>query len=138
MRSTALKLRHLLWLLPFLAVSFAQATPLSDPEPVMVPAGLGTDAVAKAIRLGSVKHGWMITRDDPGRMEATLHVRVHTVKVGIEYDTQTVRIKYVSSENMEYAEKNGQQHIHGNYNKWVRTLAVDISGQLVQMPAAAK
>lgn len=138
MRTMALKLRHLLWLLPFLAAPFAHATPLQDPDPVMVPAGLSPDAVAKAIRLGSVKRGWMITRDDPGRMEATLHVRVHTVKVGIDYDTQAVRIQYISSENMEYAEKNGQQHIHGNYNKWVRNLAVDISGQLVQIPAAAK
>lgn len=69
MRTMALKLRHLLWLLPFLAAPLVHATPLQDPE---------------------------------------------------------------------YAEKNGQQHIHGNYNKWARNLAVDISGQLVQMPADAK
>lgn len=138
MRSIAHALRHCLWLLPFLVVGPALATPLQDPDPVLIPAGLSEQSVVKAIRLGSAKRGWMITKEDPGQMEATLHVRDHTVKVAISHDTQAVRIKYVSSENLEYAEKNGQQHIHGNYNKWVRNLAVDISAQLAVLPPDAK
>jgi hypothetical protein len=138
MHTIAVRFRQFLWLLVFAVGPLAQAAPLLDPEPVLIPAGLSESSVAKAIRLGSAKRSWMITKDEPGRMEATLHVRTHTVKVAIPYGVRDLHIQYLSSENMEFEQKKGQQHIHKNYNKWVRNLAVDISAQLAQMPPDAK
>jgi hypothetical protein len=140
MSAIALKLKRVVLLvLPLLVVmTAAQAAPLVDPDPVLIPPGLSEQSVVKAIRVGSAKRGWMITKADPAHMEATLNVRVHTVKVNIDYDAEKIRIKYLSSEHLEYAEKNGQQHIHGNYNKWVRNLAVDISSELALLPPDAR
>ena len=117
----------------------AHATPLQDPEPVLVPPGMSEASVVKAIRLGAAKRGWLITKADPGHMEATINVRVHTAKVNIDYDTAKVKVSYLGSENLEYAEKsNGERHIHGNYNKWVRNLSVDIASELALLPPDAK
>jgi hypothetical protein len=127
----------LLALCAFLPLA-AQATPLQDPEPIMVPPGMSEASIVKAIRLGAAKRGWLITKADPGHMEATINVRVHTAKVNIDYDTAKVAITYLGSENLEYAEKNGQRHIHGNYNKWVRNLSVDIASELALLPPDAK
>lgn len=103
---------------------------LIDPQPISVPPGLSDKAVAKSIRLGVAQRGWVVTRQDPGYMEATLNIRSHVAKVGITYDTKSIQIRYLDSTNLDYEEKKGVRRIHGNYLKWVNNIVRDISVQL--------
>src|SRR5512140_970614 len=100
------KLKALL-LAPLLVLLMAMAKPLVDPEPLPVPAGLSEKAVAKAVRVGVSQRGWIITRQDPGFVEATLHLRTHMARIGINYDTQQVKVRYLESENLDYKVKQG-------------------------------
>jgi hypothetical protein len=101
-----------------------------DPEPIAVPAGISAGDVAKAIKVGIVRRGWVISKDENGQIDAVLNVRTHTARVAIPYDAKEVRIKYVSSEDLDYQEKNGQRYIHSNYVKWVRNMQADIQREL--------
>jgi hypothetical protein len=101
-----------------------------DPEPIAVPAGISASDVAKAIKVGIVRRGWVISKDENGQIDAVLNVRTHTARVAIPYDAKEVRIKYVSSEDLDYQEKNGQRYIHSNYVKWVRNMQADIQREL--------
>lgn len=118
-----------LWVLP-VALLLMAATPLVDPAPVPVPAGLDDKAIAKAIRLGGAQRGWIVTRQDPGAMELTLNIRTHMAKVGVKYDTKTIQLSYLDSTNLDYEVKKGNRYIHRNYPKWVNNLANDIAVQL--------
>lgn len=103
---------------------------LVDPQPISVPPGLSEKAVAKSIRLGVAQRGWVVSRQDPGYMEATLNIRSHVAKVGITYDTKSIQIRYMDSTNLDYEVKKGVRRIHGNYLKWINNIVKDISVQL--------
>ena len=103
---------------------------LVDPQPISVPPGLSEKAVAKSIRLGVAQRGWVVSRQDPGYMEATLNIRSHVAKVGITYDTKSIQIRYLDSTNLDYEVKKGVRRIHGNYLKWINNIVKDISVQL--------
>lgn len=124
------KLRSLL-LAPLLVLVLSASAVLVDPGPISVPPGLSDTAVAKAIRLGVAQRGWVITRSDPGYMEATLHLRTHVATIGLRFDTRQIEIHYVSSENLDYEVEKGVPNIHRNYLKWVNNVVHDINIQLL-------
>ncbi len=130
------RLRALL-LLP-VALLLMAATPLVDPAPIPVPAGLDAKAVAMSIRLGGAQRGWLVTRQDPGAMELTLNIRTHMAKVGVKYDTQSIQLTYLESTNLDYEEKKGNRYIHRNYPKWVNNLVNDITMQLALAQSKAE
>jgi len=130
------RLRALL-LLP-VALLLMAATPLVDPAPIPVPAGLDARAVATSIRLGGAQRGWLVTRQDPGAMELTLNIRTHVAKVGVKYDTQSIQLTYLDSTNLDYEEKKGNRYIHRNYPKWVNNLVNDITMQLALAQSKAE
>ena len=103
---------------------------LVDPQPISVPPGLSEKAVAQSIRQGVAQRGWVVSRQDPGYMEATLNIRSHVAKVGITYDTKSIQIRYIDSTNLDYEVKKGVRRIHGNYLKWINNIVRDISVQL--------
>lgn len=113
-----------------LAILLMGAAVLVDPAPVAVPAKLSMKDVSKAIRTGIVSRGWVISKDEGGKIDAVLNVRTHEVKVAIGYDTSQVKISYVSSQNLDYDEKGGTRHIHKKYNQWVQNMANDIRNAL--------
>ena len=123
------KFRALL-LAPLVVLLMAAGPLLVNPEPIPVPAGLSEKAVSQAVRVGVAKRGWIVTTQDPGYLEATLHLRSHMAKIGVTYDTQSVRINYLESTNLDYVVKKDGAHIHGNYLKWVENVVRDISVQL--------
>jgi len=131
MRSPKLKA---LLLAPFLVLLMAAAPALVDPPPLAVPPGLTEKEVAKAVRVGVAQRGWIVTGQDTGYVEATLNLRSHMAKIGINYDTQLVSMKYLDSSNLDYEVKKGVKRIHGNYLKWVNNVLQDIN---VQLQAAA-
>lgn len=120
-----------LFLAPLLVLLLSASAVLVDPGPISVPPGLTDATVAKAIRLGVAQRGWVVTRSDPGYMEATLHLRSHVATIGIRFDASQVQIRYVSSENLDYELEKGVPHIHGNYLRWVNNVVHDINIQLL-------
>ena len=108
----------------------ARAAPLLEPDPIAVPAGLTVKDVSKAIRAGVVTRGWVVSKDENGKIDAVLNVREHTARINIAYDTKQVKVTYVSSDNLNYSEKNGVRVIHRNYNNWVHNVVADITREL--------
>jgi hypothetical protein len=113
-----------------LALLLMGAAVLVDPEPIAVPAGLAAKDVSKAIRAGIVQRGWVVLKDEKGKIDAVLNLRKHEARVAIAYDPKQVTIKYASSDNLDYSEKNGVRHIHKNYNKWITNMVQDIQRAL--------
>jgi hypothetical protein len=122
--------RLLALLLVPLAFMLMGAAELVDPQPIAVPAGVAAADVAKAIKTGIVRRGWVVTKDENGQIDATLNIRAHTAKVAIPYNTKEVAIRYVDSSELAYSEKKGKRYIHGNYIKWIRNMQADIQREL--------
>ena len=121
-----------LLLLPLLLLLMgARQAPLADPDPVAVPAGVTAEQVQRDIRRALASRGWTVSDVEPGTIHATLNIRAHTAQVRIDYDRESVRIGYVSSDNLKYEEhrKKGRL-IHSNYIGWVNNLARDIAVNL--------
>jgi len=108
----------------------ARQVPLTDPEPVAVPAGLKIEQVTKAIKAALVGRTWAVTSEEPGHIVSTLNLREHMAKIDIVYDLQTIRIKYLDSGELLYAEKKGQRMIHHNYLNWIQNLVNDMNRNL--------
>ena len=90
-----------------------------------------TTNVERAIAAGMAQRGWVASREGPGTILGTLHVRAHTVVVRVTYTKDWFQIAYVRSENMDYSRSaDGKETIHHNYNAWVDNLADDIDAQL--------
>lgn len=113
--------------LPFSAQAAAE---LVDPDPVAVPKGLSMDTVASDIKRALIGRGWIVANEAPGKIDATLHLRSHVARVAIEFDESTVRLSYVSSDNLDYREKRGKRYIHKNYLSWVSNVLTDLSRNL--------
>jgi hypothetical protein len=93
---------------------------------------MDTTAVEHAIITGMVKRRWVASREGPGSILGTLHLRDHTVVVRITYTNDSYQIAYVSSENMKYSRKaDGTEIIHKNYNSWIDNLTRDIDAELI-------
>jgi hypothetical protein len=108
----------------------ARQVPLTDPEPLPVPAGLKTEQVAKAIKAALVGRNWVVAQDEPGRIVSTLNLREHMAKIEVTYDVQTIKIRYLDSGELMYAEKKGQRVIHRNYLNWIQNLRNDMNRNL--------
>lgn len=109
----------------------ARQVPLTDPEPVAVPAGLKLEQVTKAIKAALVGRTWAVTSEEPGHIVSTLNLREHMAKIDIVYDLQTIRIKYLDSGELLYAQKKGQRMIHHNYLNWIQNLVTDMNRNLM-------
>ena len=109
----------------------ARQVPLTDPQPIAVPAGLKVEQVSKAIRAALAGRAWAVTSEEPGHIVSTLKLREHMAKIDIVYDLQTITIKYLESGELMYAEKKGQRMIHRNYLNWILNLVNDMNRNLV-------
>jgi hypothetical protein len=109
----------------------ARQVPLTDPQPIAVPAGLKVEQVSKAISAALAGRAWAVTSEEPGHIVSTLNVREHMAKIDIVYDVQTIAIKYLDSGELMYAEKKGQRVIHRNYLNWIQNLVNDMNRNLV-------
>jgi hypothetical protein len=109
----------------------ARQVPLADPAPLAVPAGLKIEQVGKAIKAALVGRTWQVTADEPGHIVSTINVREHMAKIDIVYDLQSIKITYVDSGELMYAEKKGQRMIHRNYLNWIQNLVNDMNRNLM-------
>lgn len=124
---------YLLLLPVFVLLMGARQVPLTDPEPIAIPAGMSAQQVVKAIKAGLVGRTWEVTEEQPGRILSTLHLRSHVAKIELTYDDTAITIRYLDSVDLMYEEKKGQRYIHRNYLNWIANLRTDISRNLVLM-----
>ena len=105
----------------------ARKAELVDPAPISIPAGLDQAQVSKEIRRALIGRGWEVTGEQPGEIDSTLHLREHVASIKVTFDASQVRIGYVDSTNLDFAQKHGQRYIHGNYLGWIGFLVNDIT-----------
>ena len=109
-----------------LGVGACKVVGLRNPDPIV--AASSPDATSSAIKKALSHRGWLVAKEEPGKVYATLHLRVHTAKILISYDADRVSIQYVDSDKLKYRkDKNGREYIHKNYNSWIKNLLKDIS-----------
>jgi hypothetical protein len=120
-----------------LAVSLlgARQAPLIDPDPIDVPPGMSIARISSVIESAILKRRWWVDKQEAGRMVVVQLVQGHRAKVAISYDTKTVKIQYVSSQNLAYELKpDGSRVIHPRYLAWVKNLRSDILRDLNAPP----
>lgn len=121
-----------LLLLPLLALLMgARQVPLVNPDPIAVPTGLTESKVARSIKAALVGREWVISEEQPGKIIATLNLRTHMAKIGVNYDTSKVAIQYLDSKELMYDQRKGVTVIHRNYLSWVQYLVTDISRNMI-------
>ena len=103
--------------------------PLVDPPPIAVPARITQPQVYTVITKVLARFGWVVASDKPGDIEATYAPRDFTVRIGIAYDKDQVRIRYINSTNLKYEMKKDGPYIHKNYASWIRNLVNGINGE---------
>ncbi|EIM00797.1 hypothetical protein LRK24_02375 [Rhodanobacter denitrificans] len=129
----------LLLLLPMLLLTMAfRQTPLVDPPPIDVPAGLTAVQVSKAVKGALIGRTWVVTAEHADGIDAALNGNDYQAKIHVAFDTHQVRIRYVDSTNLKYkVKKDGTRLIHTNYMNWMRYLSGDIGRDLQLISAGA-
>ena len=127
----------LLFLLPGMAA--ASQMPLVDPDPITIPANLSQADAAKAIKQGLDYRKWIVGLEQPGLLRATVSASGGVqATVDVHYDAQKIQINYVSSQNLDEKDENGQRTIASRYINWSRNLVLSITQALLQQPLAGK
>jgi hypothetical protein len=80
--------------------------------------------------------GWVVEQEVGSRVLARLHRRTHVAKVWVDYSEEQIEFRYGGSDGLECKQEGDScRSIHGNYNRWVRNLALDISRELTKRRA---
>lgn len=126
-------------LLPLLLLTMGfRQSPLVDPAPISVPAGLTDVQVGKAVKAALIGRGWTVTGDQPGSASASLSRDEWMAKIRVDYDTKQVQIRYVDSSHLKYeVKRDGTRLIHSNYMGWMKFLSGDIGRNLELISATA-
>ena len=111
-----------------LLLAGCRSQPMLTPSPIHSP--LGTEQNRLAILRGMMVRDWNVVSESPGRITARQDkndVGRHVVTMDIEYDEQTILLRYRSSQGM-LCEPAGDScaSIHRIYNRWIAQLAKDI------------
>lgn len=115
-------------------VTPVHADALVNPAPIAVPAGVDQAAVHQAIKQALMYRNWVISAQQPGRVDATLYLRGNEARIRIDYDGAQVRVSYVDSRGLEAGMDEGVQQIHGRYLTWIDYLTGDIRNNLGHAP----
>ncbi len=111
--------------------------PLQNHERVAVSVSdktkLSPEAVKKAIAVAGASKGWRVVQESPGSIRLSINVRRHSATIDIGYSLDAYSIKYVSSENLDYAARDAVETIHPNYNRWLRFLIQTITAELLRI-----
>jgi len=128
----------LVLLLPLLLLTMAfRQSPLVDPAPVAVPAGLTDVQVGKAVKAALLGRGWTVTDEQAASVSAQLSREDWVARIRVDFDARQVQIRYVDSKNLKYeVKRDGTRLIHSNYMNWMKFLHDDIGRDLELLSAA--
>jgi hypothetical protein len=127
----------LVLLLPLLLLTMAfRQSPLVDPAPIAVPAGLNDVQVGKAVKAALLGRGWTVTEAQDASISAQLSREDWVAKIRVDFDAKQVQIRYVDSKNLKYeVKRDGTRLIHSNYMNWMKFLHDDIGRDLELLSA---
>lgn len=122
---TRTKTKLTLLALGMLLLPACRASQLINPDPFK--AAATPEKTKRAIEVALANRGWLISKEEPGKINATLNSRGHVARILITYGDM-VKIQYVDSQGLHYGvRKDGTVVIHNNYNSWIRYLVQDIN-----------
>lgn len=98
------------------------SVPLQDPPPVPIPEKVGERDVAKFVVQTLASRGWGITREEPGRVIATLRRDAFMARIKVTWDAHAIQIAHMENENLDYEVRDGQPYIHRSYPRWIDSL----------------
>jgi hypothetical protein len=107
----------------------ARAEPIYDAE-IPVPPTAKTVDITQVIQKALIANSWTIQTQGNGMIGSMIFWHSHSAEIRILFDREYVRIKYVTSTNLLYDEKQGVRMIHRNYNKRIKLLERDITNRL--------
>ena len=87
---------------------------------------LAIENVRKAILYGGITRRWTAVGDQPGVLTLQANNGKHLVVVDVAYDESSYEIRYKSSVEMDFENKDGRNVIHPKYNQWVNDLSTAI------------
>ena len=130
----------LVMLLPLLVLTMAfRQSPLIDPAPISVPAGLTEVQVGKAVKAALLGRGWAVAGEQPGSVSANLSRDNWVARIRVDYTVAKVQIRYVDSTNLKYEiKRDGTRLIHSNYMNWMKFLHDDIGRNLELLSATTQ
>jgi hypothetical protein len=108
--------------------------PLVDPPPIM--AAQSSALTRSAILRALIESNYTVVSEQAGQIVARYSRSEWNMVVAIDYSNQ-VAVRYLSSEGLEYAEKDGTPVIHRGYNKRVERLA-RVIGKEIQIARAGE
>jgi hypothetical protein len=79
-----------------------------------------------ALRRSLAGRHWVVTRDQPGDIEAKLNVRDHSVTAKFAWTPTQVSVTYAGSENMDYKVDGDKIYIDRYYHRWLKYLQKDV------------
>lgn len=91
---------------------------------------LTTEQVRKAIIAGAASKQWIASVQAPNIVRATHTRGRHSAVVDIVYTSNSYSIRYVSSVDLSYGQRDGTTVIHPTYNNWVNNLRMAIDAAL--------
>ena len=117
-----------------LAAAGCMTEPLVAPPPVLA---AETPAQTRAAILRAlIEHDYVVVSEQPGEIVARYSKTEWNMVVAIDYSNE-VRVRYVSSENLDYGSEKGVTVIHGGYNKRVDRLSKRIGTEVAILRAAS-
>ncbi|WP_024850525.1 hypothetical protein [Hydrogenovibrio kuenenii] len=116
----------------FVTLTACRTSPIRDYKSQPVPSNITSAAqVAKAIQIAGTSLGWVISKEEDGKMMGVLNLRSHQAVVSIPYSATGYSILYSSSIDLKYNAED--RTIHSNYNGWVLNLNRAIQANLVSV-----
>lgn len=106
----------------------ARTMRLVNPDPIVLRSSMSMEQIREKIWDALKRRRWYVTEEEPGVMIATVSVRTHSAKVRIDFDTESIRLSYLDSENLKYRKtRKGEEYIHKNYHVWIRHLTRELA-----------
>jgi hypothetical protein len=129
MKNQTLRARTLILLVLLALAAAGCRTPQPLVEPPPIAAAESPAQTRAAILRALIENRYTVESERPGEIVARYSRSNWTMVVAIAY-TDRVTVRYLSSENLEYADKNGTPVIHRGYNKRVQRLANEIGTEI--------
>ena len=133
MRNTTYRIRILIFLVS-LGAAGCMTEPLVAPPPVL--AAETPVQTRAAILRALIEHDYVIVSEQPGEIVARYSQPEWNMVVAVDYSNE-VRVRYVSSVNLDYGSEKGVTVIHGGYNKRVDRLSKRIGTEVAILRATS-
>ena len=92
--------------------------------------------VAKIIEDSAIQREWKVMERKPGALLLSQERPDYSVKVEVDYDADSIRIRYVDSSGVSTLEDEGFAPANTTYSRWVHNLAIDINVGLINAAPA--